>query len=209
MTPRAKPKISRRRGPRGFPLKLVLLGVIVAGLSLPAARTRTAGDRGKSTEIVLFDFEQKSQLDRLRWQCGTVFSLTSGYAADGRWSLKVEMYPAGEEWPGFVFGLDDGVPENCCLELTVDNPRPSPLTMLYRIDDRPRNPPYGDRLNGRVILQPGRNRLVFDFTRLTTSKTHRRLTPEKIRGFYLFLPRPREKTVIYIDYVILTADPAP
>ena len=149
---------------------------------------------------VFYNFENDSQLDHINWQCGTTFRRVQKHAADGRWSLAVTMYPKPNPWPGFGTGFTRGIAPGGSLELAIFNPASRPLKLSYRIDDRP-NPPYSDRLNGHVILQPGANSVCFDFSRLKTPGTRRWIKPESIYRFFLFLHHPENTTTIYIDHL--------
>jgi len=187
---------------RAWPPLLALLAIIAIGQwfsrPIPPARPGT----------VFYDFENDSQLDHLSWNCGTVFRRVAKHAADGRWSLEITMYPGPNPWPGFGTGFKPTIAPGAGLELALFNPAARPLRLSYRIDDR-FNPPYGDRLNGRITLAPGSNRVLFDFSRLKTPGTRRRLRPEKIYHFCLFLHHPDKATVIYLDHLAVAAGSAP
>ncbi len=178
--------------------RLVLsCSLILFGTALTACSLENTPQRTK----VLYDFEDSSQLDTLIWKCGTVYRRVQKHQSSGRYSLMVEMYP-GTEWPGFGMGVRDGWQGYSQLSLHVYNPYSRPISMSYRIDDR-RQPSYGDRVNGRVNLKPGQNKLIFDLNKLETSGTGRRLDIKDIRCFLMFMHRPDHKVRIFIDDITL------
>ncbi len=151
---------------------------------------------------VLFDFEHDSDLDRLSWKCGSLYSRSREYQSSGEFALKVEMYPSAQ-WPGFGFGVRDGWEGYRQLSLAVFNPSDSEITMTCRIDDSRHNPPYEDRVNHRVTLKPGTNFLHFDLEQLRTSGTKRALRLEDICCFLMFVHSPPERLAIFVDDIIL------
>ena len=187
---------------------LLLVGLTLLAFLVTAGSLLRKPARWLPPGTVLYDFEDDSQLDHINWQCGTLFRRVQQHVADGHWSLKIEMHPGPNNWPGFGTGFKNGVAPGGCLELAIYNPQSEPLTLSYRIDDRP-NPPYGDRLNGRITLAPGPNYVVFDFNQLKTPKTRRRIRPEKLYRFFLFLHRPKQTTIIYIDHLAVGHCPPP
>lgn len=176
-------------------------------LTLPALLNtvhagRTNTDDNRIRRKILYDFEDNSQLDSLSWKCGTVYSRSRRFQSSGSWCLKVEMYPEAE-WPGFGFGVRDNWEDYDTLSLYVYNPEQYNLTISYRIDDRRDNPPYSDRINGRISLKPGANFLNFNLAQLKTSGTRRHLHREDICCFLLFLHRPPDRITIFLDDIAL------
>jgi hypothetical protein len=53
----------------------------------------------RPAKLMLFDFEEDAELDRLQWRCFTLFSLSFEHAAHGEKSLKMEFFPS--RWPGW------------------------------------------------------------------------------------------------------------
>ena len=187
---------------------LLLIGLCLLAIVVLVGSFGRRPERPLPPGAVFYDFEDEAQLDHINWQCGTVFRRVRKHAADGLWSLEIEMHPEPGNWPGFGTGFKNGIEPGGCLELMISNPQAHVLKLSYRIDDRP-NPPYGDRLNGRINLAPGSNSVVFDFNRLKTPHTHRHLRPERLYRFFLFLHHPEKTTTIYIDRLAVGRGPRP
>ena len=162
----------------------------------PLTTHNSAKSNQEST--VIFDFEDEGQLDELRWQCGSTYTIVEAADNAGRHRLKVEMFPT-VEWPGFAAPIKTSLAPYDYLYIEVFNPAKNSFNLAYRIDDRPSSPDYSDRVNGSRLIQPGRNLLTFDLRTLKTSDGRRRLEADKICNFMLFLHYPAEKTTIYLD----------
>lgn len=178
---------------------LACLVIVALGIA-PLLSGCSSQDRDVSN--VLFDFEHDSDLDRLSWKCGSLYSRSRGYQSSGEFALKVEMYPSAR-WPGFGFGVKDGWAGYRQLSLVVFNPAESAINMTCRIDDSRRNPPYEDRVNHRVTLKPGTNFLHFDLKQLRTSGTKRALRLEDVCCFLMFVHSPPERLTIFVDDIVL------
>ncbi|MEW6520664.1 MAG: hypothetical protein AB1461_14760 [Thermodesulfobacteriota bacterium] len=153
-------------------------------------------------ERTLFAFEDEAELDQLHWQCGTFMEQDLRHATAGRYSLRVEMYPSAE-YPGFKAGFTRGWQGYKKLLVDIYHPGSAAMTIAYRIDDRDDNPPYEDRANGRIVLQPGANIVSLDLENLKTSGSDRRLDLTRIRGLCLFVHRPPQPVILYLDQLRL------
>jgi len=160
-----------------------------------------AGDRVTLRNMVLLDFESDQQLDNLDWHCGTIYQRVREHAADGNFSLKIEMYPK-VEWPGFGTPIKTDLSSCRTLQITIFNPAQEAIKLSYRIDDRVDNPLYGDRVNGQKNIDPGFNTIIFDLEKLRTSGSKRPLDRSRINRLYLFLHRPAGKKILYLDHLI-------
>lgn len=153
-------------------------------------------------ELVLFDFENDAELNRIHWKCFTMFALSEEHATHGQKSLKMELYPS--DWPGWTpkiartdwrafqaFGFD------------LYNPGDDKLTLFMRIDDREDFPGYPDRYNRSFLLAPGNNRIEVKLEELITSSTQRRLDLDNIYRLFLFMHEPESKITLYLDNVRL------
>ena len=157
---------------------------------------------GVPSERVLFDFESDAELDRLRWKCGVLFSLSDGHVTHGNRSLRIELYPSNypglnpmlkeNDWRGYAY---------LCFD--IFNPDDKEISVSVRIDDREDYPEYKDRYNKRFILQPGMNHMRIPLDTLMTSGTQRKLDIKKIHRLLIFLARPEKKVVFYVDYIRL------
>ena len=153
-------------------------------------------------ELVLFDFESDSDLDRVHWKCHTFFSLSDRYVTHGRGSLRLELYPS--DYPGLNPMLKDkdwrGYKTLC---FDIYNTAKKEIRITIRIDDKEENPPYADRYNKSFMLKPGMNHMQLRLDSLMTSGTGRKLNLKKIHSFLIFMVNPARKVVLYLDYLRL------
>ncbi len=158
---------------------------------------------GEKDVLVLFDFEDESDLDRLSWECKVIYARDTRHVRGGRFSLRLEMYPS--DYPGLKAAE---FPNNwtgyASLKVDVYNPQERPVRLSYRIDDREDNPDYEDRANGSFLVQPGWTTLTLDLSELATSGARRPLNLEHIYGLYLFLCNPRIPVTLFLDNIRLT-----
>jgi len=153
-------------------------------------------------ELVLNDFETDTDLDRIHWQCRTLFSLSSEHVTSGEHSLKMELFPA--DYPGLTLKLDDHDWSRFGnVVFDIFNPQTEMLDLTVRIDDRPDYPDFEDRYNGRHTLLPGSNRLSIPLNSLRTSGAGWPLNLKTIRRFLFFLVDTREIYSIYVDNIRL------
>jgi hypothetical protein len=179
------------------------------GLSLVSILTTGGGcsaDRPAAKTVrTLFDFEKTAELDRLHWECGTFMEQDKRHAASGQYSLRVEMYP-NAAYPGFKAGFTQGWQGYKKLLVDMYYPGLNEMTIAYRIDDRDDNPSFGDRANGRIVLQPGANIFTLDLENVQTSGTDRKLDLERITGLYLFVHQPLQPVTLYLDNIRLVRE---
>lgn len=156
----------------------------------------------RPAELVLYDFETDAELDRMHWQCFTLFALSDEHAARGEKSLRMALYPSS--YPGWSakLAVNDWRGYEA-LAFDIFNPREAPVALTVRIDDREDYPPYGDRYNQRFVLVPGANTVVIGFEDLVTSGGRRPLGLRSIYRLMMFMVSPEEKHVLYLDYVRL------
>jgi len=153
-------------------------------------------------ELVLNDFETDADLDRVHWQCRTLFSLSNEHATSGEHSLKMELFPA--DYPGLALKLDEHDWSRFgSIEFDIFNPQAEALDLTVRIDDRPDYPGFEDRYNGRHTLLPGTNYLRIPLDSLRTSGSGRPLNLKTIRRFLFFLVDTREIYRLYVDNIRL------
>ncbi len=153
-------------------------------------------------ELVLFDFETDAELDRIHWKCFTLFSLSDNNVTHGGNSLKMELYPSN--WPGLTPKLDENDWRGYSqFKFDVFNPAPDEIKISVRIDDRKDYPDYEDRYAKQFILKPGMNRIEIPLDSLVTSGTKRNLDLKNIYRLLIFMGHPREKHVLYLDYIRL------
>jgi hypothetical protein len=153
-------------------------------------------------QFVLSDFESEADLDRMKWQCHTLFSLSEENNTNGNSSLRLELYPSA--YPGLAFELPfhdwSGYK---ILSLDIYNPQADVLSLALRIDDRKEYPAFDDRYNQSFPLKPGMNYLRIPLASLATSGTKRAINLKNICRCLLFMAQPQKKHIMYIDYVHL------
>ena len=153
-----------------------------------------------SAERVLFDFESDAELDLFYWKCHTLFTLSDEYATHGNSSLKLQLYPS--DYPGLqpmLDGNDWRNYETFCFD--IYNPERETLQIHVRIDDRKDYPEFGERYNETFTIQPGLNQVRIPLKTLITSGTKRTLNLENIRRLFIFMIRPENRAVLYVDYL--------
>lgn len=151
---------------------------------------------------VLFDFESEQELDALGWSCHSLYSLATEHQSHGLKSLRLELYPS--DYPGLHPKLKDNdwrQFKEFCFE--AFNPQAFDVPIVVRIDDRKDNPDYQDRYNKRFVLNPGDNQIRIPLDTLITSGTDRHLNLSRVSMVVLFLSHPKEKIVLFVDYLRL------
>jgi hypothetical protein len=153
-------------------------------------------------ERILFDFEKDEELDHFRWKCHTLFTLSDQHATHGIKSLKLDLFPS--EYPGFAPIIrDTDWSKYGALRFDVYNPQNTDLELVARIDDNRAYPDYADRYNESFVVKPGANTVKIPFDSLKTSGAKRPLYLKMIYRLHIFMARPKEKTVLYFDYMRL------
>jgi len=183
----------------GEKMPSVLLAIIFA-IALSIVSAGCSGPEGE--ELVLNDFETDADLDRVHWQCRTLFSLSGEHVTSGEHSLKMELFPA--DYPGLALKLDEHDWSRFGKAVfDIFNPQTETLVLTVRIDDRPDYPDYEERYNGRHTLLPGSNHLSIPLNSLRTSGAGRPLNLKTIRRFLFFLVDTREIYSLYVDNIRL------
>lgn len=155
-------------------------------------------------ELVLNDFEADSDLDRIHWQCRTLFSLSQEHVTNGKKSLRMELFPAA--YPGLSLKLDERDWRRFdSVAFDIYNPQDEALEITVRIDDREDYPDFDDRYNGRITLMPGSNNLRIPLNSLRTAGTDRSLNLKTIERFLFFFVDTNETYRLYVDNIRLTS----
>ena len=89
------------------------------------------------------------------------------------------------------------------LRFDVYNPQGVDIPLAVRIDDKKDYPDYADRYNRSFVIKPGANTVSIPFKSLITSGTNRLLNMKMIYCVVIFMVQPKEKTVLYFDYIRL------
>ena len=150
-----------------------------------------------------YDFEQSCDLDRLLWQCGVEFALSSKYVTSGNQSLKVTIHPPHKQlsdiYPGVTFlDFDNDWRNYKRLAFDIFSMQPEPFNLVLRIDDT-LNPDYRDRYNSSIIITPGYNQITIPLTDLVATGTKRKLKLNNINSVSFFLASPRKKHSFFLD----------
>lgn len=163
---------------------------------LPACREQSTGD------VVLYDFEKDSDLDRLHWKCRVLYELSPQHATRGNQALRLQLYPSTypglsprlshQDWRGF---------EALCFD--IFNPEDNALFITVRIDDQKDYPDYPDRYNRRFAIGPGMNAVRIPVADLVTSGTGRKLNTGSIERFLFFMVNLKEKHTLFVDHIRL------
>lgn len=153
-------------------------------------------------EFTLFDFETDADLDRINWNCFTLFELSNEHFTQGARSLKMDLYPSN--YPGWHPNLSHADWSGYRhLVFDLFNPQSREMSVTIRIDDSQNAWNYADRYNQAFSLKSGSNRIRIPLETLMTSGTARKMNLEKIHKFMLFLVRPQKAHVLYLDHVRL------
>ena len=159
----------------------------------------------KAPEQILLDFESPSELDKLKWNCHTMYSLSDEHPAHGLKSLKLEIYPSdGQDY----LGLTPIITKNnwsgfkyFCFD--IYNPGVRQEQISLRIDDRKDYPDYEDRYNKSINLKSGQNSICISLNEMATSATNRKINLQNIYRVLIFKANPEKKVVLYVDYMRL------
>lgn len=177
--------------------------LIGALMILMAVSLLTCCSRTMSDMALINDFEEDSDLDRLGWKCHTLYALSTGHATHGKGCLLVSMFPPSV-YPGVSFrGYVRDWRAYQRLSMDIYNPEDQgELNMTVRIDDKADSPEYQDRVNHRIVLQPGMNHVHLPMDELVTP-SGRHLDLSHIHALMMFMVNPAQKTILYVDHVRL------
>jgi len=155
-----------------------------------------------SGERILFDFETDEELDSFHWKCHTLFALSDEHVTHGSKSLRLELYPS--EYPGLAPMIKDtDWSKYGMVSFDVYNAQEEDILLSVRIDDKEDYPDYADRYNRSFVVKPGPNTITIPFDSLITSGTKRLLNLKMIYRMLIFMAQPKEKTLLYFDYMRL------
>ncbi len=158
---------------------------------------------GPPGERILFDFETDEVLDRFHWKCHTLFALSDEHATHGSKSLRLELYPS--EYPGLAPMIkDNDWRKYGAFQFDVYNPQDADIRLSVRIDDSEDYPDYADRYNRTFVVGPGANTIIIPLDSMLTSGSKRPLNLKMIYRLVVFMGQPKDKTVLYFDYLRLT-----
>ena len=158
---------------------------------------------GPPGDRILFDFESDEELDRFHWKCHTLFALSEEHATHGSKSLRLELYPS--EYPGLAPMIkDNDWRKYGAFQFDIYNPQEADIRLSVRIDDREDYPDYADRYNRTFVVGPGAHTITIPLDSMITSGSKRPLNLKMIYRLVVFMSQPKDKTVLYVDYLRLT-----
>ena len=158
---------------------------------------------GPPGERILFDFETDEVLDRFHWKCHTLFVLSGEHVTHGSKSPRLELYPS--EYPGLAPMIEDtDWSKYRAFQFDIYNPQDANIPLSVRIDDREDYPGYADRYNRTFVVGPSASTITIPLDSLVTSGTNRLLNSKMIYRLVVFMGQPKDKTVLYVDYLRLT-----
>ncbi len=157
---------------------------------------------GTPDPYVLFDFESDSELDRVNWECHSLFELSEKHAVHGNYALELKLFPT--KYSGFtpVIGIEKWRSYSY-LKFDVYNASAKQVRLNIRIDDQTPIPPYEERCYVNLMLKPGANQFGIDIHELKTTDTKRKLDLDNICKLVFFLYQPNETHVLYFDFIRL------
>lgn len=147
---------------------------------------------------MLFDFETNEELDLFAWKCRSQFSLSENYKKHGQRSLRMEFYPTRRV--GFsTRNIEHNWSKVKAFELTVYNPSMRTVSIYLQIsDDSSKGNPL--RTSRKLFTTlPGENIFRVSISQLFDS-TSRKLNPNYIQGFYIYMTEITSLTTLYFDY---------
>lgn len=159
----------------------------------------------KSTphELMLFDFENDSDLDHLEWRCHTLYSLSSNHSTHGSMSLKMDLFPS--DYPGlYSLLLVKNWRTYNILSFDIYNTAQQAVQITVRIDDQKKNQEYADRYSRNFMIASGQNKITIPLTTLLTKDSKRHLDLSHIHRLYIFASHPTTRLTLYIDAIKLT-----
>lgn len=89
------------------------------------------------------------------------------------------------------------------LVLEVFNPNDDVVKFGILMKDKPGGHGYHNRYDGEFAFRPGKNKFVFNVTGLKTNDGKRQIDISQVIEFVIFLVKPKEPTVLYVDNIRL------
>jgi hypothetical protein len=154
-------------------------------------------ERTSAQSIVLFDFENDSDLDRFVWKCRSRFEISSDYSSTGKSSLRFELHPTKRV--GFSTG---DVPHDWSIYKSFDfwvyNPSKSMVSLHLQINCREPNGKFNHLIAEGFEIAPGPNKVSIALEADQESKVIQS-SLHKVDGFYIFMKDIPAVTVLYFD----------
>ncbi len=169
---------------------------------LAAALLALLGACAREKPIVLYDFEDERDLDRIVWRCHDRFALSEAWAASGRRSLRCDL--PRETYPGVRFvDFESDWSGYETLSLHIRNEGDDALDLVVRVDDPDSGEELEERYNGRFDVPPGESRIEIALRDVRAGPEGRELDLSRIRLFMVFLRGSENPPVLYLDRIAL------
>ncbi|MFH1679601.1 MAG: hypothetical protein ABIH26_03040 [Candidatus Eisenbacteria bacterium] len=152
--------------------------------------------------LLLYDFENEGDLDRIHWACHDSFGRTGEWSTSGLYSLRCE--PRDARYPGIHFGdfeTDWGGFDT--LSLDVRNEGAETFELVVRVDDRDSGEEFANRYNGSFRLAPGESSIRIPLEEVRRAPASRTLDLSHIDQFIIFFRDAKKPPVILIDRIAL------
>ena len=152
---------------------------------------------------LLSSFETPFETDR--WEAEDRLWKSQLYSADGNYSAKIILNTDLYSGIALVYFPRDWSNYHS-LHFSVFNPDQQPLPVTCRIHDWEHiitGQQFSDRLNKRLVLNPGWNKIVISMQEIQNAPAGRLMNLKRIYNFGFFAISLKEERVIYLDDVKL------
>ncbi len=157
---------------------------------------------GPPDRLLLFDFEEEHDLDRVVWKCHNLYSLSADWSASGERSLRCEL--GREQYPGVQFiDFERDWSRFDSLTVHIRSEAPRTLDLVIRVDDEKAGQAFENRYNGSFRLEPGVNRVAIPTSAIAEGPESRLLDLTRVRTFMIFIRNWNEPPVLYVDRIEL------
>jgi hypothetical protein len=159
-------------------------------------------DSVAAKDMMLFDFEDDSELDRFAWKCRGRFELSSDYKNTGSRSLRFEFHPSSKV--GFSTG---DVPQDWSIYRSFDfwvyNPSQAPVPIYVRVNRRGPSGNFIHLISRNLKIGPGKNLISIPLQ--NEEDLANNLGPlRRVGGFFLYMQDIQAMTVLYFDSFKMT-----
>jgi len=153
-------------------------------------------------DMMLFDFENETDLDRFAWKCRGRFELSSAHKNTGSRSLRFQFHPTSKV--GFSTG---DVPQDWSIYKSFDfwvyNPSPATMPIYVRVNRRSPSGEFIHLISKNLMIGPGENAISISLKNeedLGNNPGHL----QKVEGFFLYMQDIQAITVLYFDSFKMT-----
>jgi hypothetical protein len=148
-------------------------------------------------DIMLFDFESDSDLNRFAWKCRTHFELSSELKNTGNQSLRFEFHPSSR----VGFSTDD-VPKDWSsyksFDLWVFNPSADAVSIYFQVNGYDSSGEFFRLVTRSLQIEGGENNISIPLAGpKAVSREIEAL--QKIGGFFIYMQNISTIRVLYFD----------